>query len=257
MQQDFDIRVISLIDQNDRRDRIKKLFENTEISWKFIDAISGKHLDNYWHHYDQAQRLKHLGYDMRNNEIACFLSHRVAWQECVNAQRPFLVVEDDITINTVFSSLDEVVQNINQLCKNLQNNFFIRTGRVVERKSYPIRQISEKIQLIRCLKDPMSTIGYLVSPDVAQKLLIHSEKFNIPADNFLWQGWVHGCHLLDIQPQIFLTDEDETPSTIGNRQKPKIKFTKKFSREWYRFAAQRNETLYQKQLLKLIHQSEK
>ena len=65
MQQNFDIRVISLIDQQDRRERVQQLFKDTNIAWQFLDAVSGKNLENYWHHYDQAQRLKTLGYDMQ------------------------------------------------------------------------------------------------------------------------------------------------------------------------------------------------
>jgi len=252
MQQNFDIRVISLIDQQDRRERVQQLFKDTNIAWQFLDAVSGKNLENYWHHYDQAQRLKTLGYDMRNNEIACFLSHRIAWQQCVENNKPMLVLEDDIKINPTFQSIAATIPTIHQLLPELKEHFFVRVGRVNEREHIFIKKINDT-QLVRCLKDPMSTIAYLVTPQIAQSLLAHSEKFSLPVDNFLWQGWRHGCHLLDIVPQICFTNEDETPSTIGTRQKPSISPCKKVSREYYRFMQKTKDYFYQKKILKKLN----
>lgn len=252
MQQNFDIRVISLIDQQDRRERVQQLFKDTNIAWQFLDAVSGKNLENYWHHYDQAQRLKTLGYDMRNNEIACFLSHRIAWQQCVENDRPMLVLEDDIQLTSRLKSFDQVIPMAEALIAFLKENLFVRIGNLhgdhPENKAHlEIHTFADQpSSIVRYKKDPMTTMGYLLSPQIAKKLLAHSEKFSLPVDNFLWCGWQHGACLLDILPPLVFTSDDDTPSTIGNRQKPEIKFFRKISREWHRLLHNKNQFIYRK-----------
>jgi len=254
MQQKFDIRVISLAGQIDRRKNIEHLFAGSQVTWSFMDAIVGKTPEAYgslWQHYDRSRRLQLLGYEMRDNEIACFLSHRKVWKECIANGKPLLILEDDIKLHPEFSHIAKAMDMIPTLLEYLKDGFFIRIGNLGEQKHTVVKKI-QNTHLIRCKKDPLGTCAYIVTPTVAQKLLTHSEKFSAPVDHYLWHGWVHGCHLLDMTPPIFFTDDGDTPSTIGTRKKPQIPAYKKIAREWHRAIQRHHESVYSKNLLNTL-----
>ena len=132
MPQNFEIRVISLKNQLDRREKINNLFDNKNIRWSFFDAISGKDIQPFLHMYDRKKRLQTPGYDLRDNEIACFLSHRAVWQECLKENKSFLILEDDVSINT---SLPRFLDSINNIIETVaENNLFIRLGNTFKKK---------------------------------------------------------------------------------------------------------------------------
>ena len=81
--QGFDIRVISLRDARERRQHMAALFAGSGADWSYFDAIAGASLPAALPAYDRQRRLRLLGYDLRQNEIACFLSHREVWRHAV------------------------------------------------------------------------------------------------------------------------------------------------------------------------------
>lgn len=253
MQQKFKINVISLVDQVDRRSKIQKLLHSNTIEWSFVDAISGKNIAAWLHLYDQPRRLKALGYDMRNNEIACFLSHRMAWQNCVRDAMPYLVLEDDVKLAAPLHDIDHVVPVIHEICEYLGDELFIRLGNShYSSKHVPLHRLGNGLDIVRFENDPLSAFAYLISPAVAQKLLKHSEKFFTPVDDFMWRGWEHGCRLLDMSDDIIFTSDEGNPSNIGDRSKPKIGILQKISREYYRFFDNKNKIVYERDVLKKI-----
>src|SRR6218665_3770091 len=128
MQQNFEIRVISLVDQKDRRDKVSSILDAQPLRWRFMDAVSGKNISEYIRHYDRARRVKALGYEMKDNEIACFISHRKVWQECVEAQKPYLILEDDIKLSDSVLHAGEVVEFVNNLILDQAESVYVRLG---------------------------------------------------------------------------------------------------------------------------------
>lgn len=256
--QNFDICVISLPDQHVRREKIRKIFAPHTAAWSFVDAIAGKDLSPShpaWTHYHQSKRVGMVGYDMRPNEIACFLSHQKAWQRCVDNQTPTLILEDDIKIKEKLD-FEEFIATTNQACTFLNANFIIRLGNThYKTKNTILKKISESFSLARYQEDPQSAFAYLISPQTAAKLLRHSEKFFTPVDNFMWRGWEHSCHVLDIVPDLVYTSEEDNPSNIGDRSKPKISLVKKIRREILRPVLNRGKKFYELTALKKIQSS--
>ena len=254
MPQNFEIRVISLKNQLDRREKINNLFDNKNIRWSFFDAISGKDIQPFLRMYDRKKRLQTPGYDLRDNEIACFLSHRAVWQECLKENKSFLILEDDVSINT---SLPRFLDSINNIIETIaENNLFIRLGNTFKKKYIKVHSINKNLNITRYYKDPYGGFGYLISPLIAKNLINNSNIFWTPVDDFLWRGWDHDSCLLDIWPSLISTSDIENPSSIGDRKKPKISLFKKIKREFFRAIENKQKNTYQKTIISRIEKNE-
>ena len=255
MPQNFEIRVISLKNQLDRREKINNLFDNKNIRWSFSDAISGKDIQPFLRMYDRKKRLQTPGYDLRDNEIACFLSHREIWKECAQKNKNFLILEDDIKINSN-TSLD-LIDSTNKIIEKVKkNHLFVRLGNLFKRDFFELGEISTGLHLVRYKRDPSTTMGYILSPNIASKLVLHSENFFTAVDDFLWRGWEHQCCLLDVYPNILFTSDIETPSAIGDRSKPKLTIIKKIKREYFRALDTKKRSNYEKSIILKLRKNE-
>lgn len=250
MKQNFEIRVISLVDQLDRRSKISSILNTKPLRWGFMDAVSGKNIAPYIELYDRKRRLKALGYEMRDNEIACFISHRKVWQECVQSQKTYLILEDDIKLSPQISGTEEVVDLIHGLILERGEELYVRLGILRKGLKFAVRgKLNAHVDLVRFEKDPLTAMAYVISPQIAEKLLQASERFFTPVDDFMWRGWEHQCCLLDVLPSIFYTSDEDTPSNIGDRAKPQIGLFKKIKREYHRLMDNKNKIAYEKKML--------
>ena len=251
MAQVFKINVISLAHQRDRREKMCLLLENSEREWAFVDAISGNDIAPYAHLYDRQRRLKVLGYDMKPNEIACVLSHRQAWENCVRDGVPYLVLEDDVLVATPFEDFNATVPVADAICHAMGDALFARLGNSRARgMKVDVHAVGHGIDVVRYEKDPLSSFAYLLSPQIARQLLRGSERFFVPVDNFMWRGWEHGCCMYDVNPHVMTTSDVDNPSSIGDRRKPRIGLARKARREYYRFFDNKDKLLYEQTMLK-------
>lgn len=242
------VKVISLSNAQNRRKTMSDILNQTDLKWSFLDAVSGADVGLDHPSYDRTQRLKTPGYDMKVNEIACFMSHRKAWAECVQHNEPVLVLEDDVQISADFP-LEKINYLIELIISKAPKNSIPRLGHgKIKSETASVLKINEIINFIRCRKDPLGAFSYIVTPDVAKKLLNTSSKFSVPADDFLWRGWENGCFVLDLSREIFFTTDINNPSTIGDRKKPEISLLKKISREFYRAKENKIKNKFEKKL---------
>jgi glycosyl transferase, family 25 len=258
MSQNFEIHVISLKNQTQRREKIEAILEGQGLKWSFFDAIAGGDISIYLGMYDREKRLRNLGYDLRINEIACFISHRTLWEACVRQGVPFLILEDDIKINQGVGDFAQAAQIVHLIIEKIKPEYlFVRLGNLFDRKFQVLQKISDDFDIVRYQRDPSTAMGYIISPQVAEILLAQSEKFFCAVDNYMWRGWEHGCCLLDVSPALFFTSDADTPSSIGDRSKPAIGLLKKIKREYFRALDGAQRSRYEKKIIKelLKHES--
>lgn len=257
MAQEFEIRVISLLNQTDRRERIVRIFDGQSVDWSFFNAIPGHAIADFLKMYDRKKRLQYLGYDLRDNEIACFLSHRKIWEECVQKNKPFLVLEDDVKICEQMQNFSQVAECVDFLIHSIHSHFlFIRLGNLFQRKFQRIKTVKDGLTVVRYHRDPSTAMAYIISPDVAKRLLSNSRSFFCAVDNYMWRGWEHGCCLLDLSPALFFTSDADTPSTIGDRSKPAMGFFRKIKREFYRAVDANKRSNYEKSIVQYLVKNE-
>lgn len=183
--------VIHLDRALNRKNNVEKIYSDInkipalhQFSKITIHAIDGKQLthEKINKHY-KSKLIKPYtpnSIKMSNNVIACFLSHRKAWQFIVdNNFDSALIFEDDASIDPIFFK-----QALQIGLNNLRQNFIIRFKLNQPKKIESFFGLYNSDIYIPLIPPPV-TASYLISKESAQKLLDSSKKFDRPVDDFL------------------------------------------------------------------------
>ena len=160
----MNIFVINLSGDVERRQFQKQQLSELGLDYKILNAISTDDInkETYKKHYFDWQR------PLLNTEVACYFSHRSAWQKIINKNMPALILEDD-------ALLSKCVPELLNSFTNKKNVDFISLE-VAGRKKF-ISKIGENIvcnsKLYRLYQDRNGAAGYILWPSGAKKLLQH------------------------------------------------------------------------------------
>jgi glycosyl transferase family 25 len=130
-----------------------------------IDGISDKKYDK---HYFDWQR------PLRNSEVACYFSHRSAWQKIIDNNIPALILEDDALLS---KHTPDILNSISELSHIDLVQLEIR-GRKKLIKDHG-NKISSTHTLYRLYQDRTGAAGYVLWPSGAKKLLEHESVYGI------------------------------------------------------------------------------
>lgn len=224
----IDIRVISLKRATDRRAEIERQFSSQDVDWTFFDAVEGIPADTDAVYERELRRRLKDGVDLSRGEIGCFMSHRTLWQECAAGNRPMLILEDDVRFECDLKKvLDLALQHSGSYD-------LLRLHGSIPRKPRLIRQLDERLGLVKFYKDPLDTAAYLIKPRTAAVLVQKSRRFFLTVDNFLAAGWLHRQRIRALHPYPVRLSEHHDDSTIGNRINPRPPLGKRIVRELHR-----------------------
>jgi len=90
--------VISLPGSSDRQEKARLELVKTNLRWRFLDAIRGSALPTLPAEYLPKKVKRLLGFELTSSELGCFLSHKKAWQACVDDNIPTIIFEDDFRL---------------------------------------------------------------------------------------------------------------------------------------------------------------
>ena len=158
----MNIFVINLSSDVERRQFQKQQLSELRLDYKILNAISIDDInkETYKKHYFDWQR------PLRNTEVACYFSHRSAWQKIINKNMPALILEDD-------ALLSKCVPELLKSFTNKKNVDFISLE-VAGRKKF-ISKIGQDTacnsKLFRLYQDRNGAAGYILWPSGAKKLL--------------------------------------------------------------------------------------
>lgn len=167
-------------------------------------------------------------FGMSVNEIACFLSHKKAWQYIIDNNFEYgLILEDDASINNVlFSKAFKVADD------NLKDNCLIRfhtTNLRFWRRIFAKYKNGFYIPYIPRL----GAVCYMMNQNTAKKLQAFSSKFDRPVDTFMQFIKAEGVFSFELMPSgIKEISYKLGGSTI--QKKKKIKLYQKLFREYLR-----------------------
>ena len=202
------ILVISLERSLDRRKKVEQEMQKISLPWGFLDAIDGSKLAEVPVEY-KSKKVKRLqGYELTPNEIGCYLSHKKAWQRCVESGIPTLVLEDDYVLSTNF-------QDILMTTLGEMNQYgYVRLQGLYEVPCQEILTLPG-VRLVKNRGDAVGATAYLLRPDIARELIKHSSNIYEPVDHFLEHYQKHGLEFLAIRP--YPVDITRAKSTIADR----------------------------------------
>jgi len=156
--------IINLSSAIKRRQFQQKQLSKLGLDYEILKATSIYDIshETFAKHYKDWQR------PLRKTEVACYFSHRSAWQKIIDTNTAALILEDD-------ALLSKCVPELLKSFINKQNIDLINLE-VAGRKKF-ISKIGEDIvcntKLLRLYQDRTGAAGYVLWPSGAQKLLEH------------------------------------------------------------------------------------
>lgn len=133
-------------------------------------------------------------FQLKAAEIACFLSHRAAWQNLLDSGAPAgFISEDDMRPRANFSEAFALAR------AQIHNCGLIRFPHRDREKGSVIGQ-SGQTQLIRPRFIGLGAVAYMIDRRAAAKLLAATRHFDRPLDVFLQMFWVSGVRPGSLRP---------------------------------------------------------
>jgi len=154
--------VISLPDAVKRRKLQKDQLTKLGLEYKILDATSVEDISEatYEKHYFDWQR------PLRKTEVACYYSHRSAWDRVIRSGEPALILEDD-AILSIF--LPELLGSLDKIKRTDMINLENRGRKKFVSRSYVDIECNSK--LLRLYQDRTGAAGYILWPSGANKLI--------------------------------------------------------------------------------------
>jgi len=164
------ILIISLPSAKERRDFQQNQLSKLGLEFEFLDATSIYDLNEvtYKQHYQDWQR------PLKNTEVACYYSHRRAWDRVIQSNKPALILEDDALLSKCAPTLlKDLLSRKDADLINFENRarkkFVSRSGESITCNS----------KLLRLYQDRTGAAGYILWPSGAKKLIQCEEKKGI------------------------------------------------------------------------------
>ncbi|MEP9374197.1 glycosyltransferase family 25 protein [Mesorhizobium sp. KR1-2] len=212
--------VIHLARAEQRKEHVKKLAAELPFPLEIIEAVDGKLLPDEAIEKFCRPRLYRPTYPfaLNRNEIACFLSHRRAWQAIVDQNLDAaLIMEDDAAPIAPFSDGLELALT------NIEREGFIRFPFRDGRESGRLVARSGDVSLIEPVCAGLGMVTQLVSRDAAARLLKATETVDRPVDVLLQMPWVTGVVARSVVPGGI---REISPTLGGSTLKPKRQISK-------------------------------
>ena len=193
------ILVINLDRRADRLARITGEFRRLGLGFQRLAAVDGVLLDDsaVSQIYDPRANRSHYFAPLNRAEIACWLSHRRAWEAIADSAATFgLVFEDDATLSdtllAVLAALEgrPVDWDVLKL-HSYETHIAARIG-----------PLAPGVDLVRHVTVSLSTVAYGVSRAGARKLLASTLPIKRPLDVELQHWWDHAIDVLAIEPSV-------------------------------------------------------
>jgi glycosyl transferase family 25 len=153
------------------------------LEYKILNATSADDISEatYKKHYFDWQR------PLRKTEVACYFSHRSAWDKVIRSGEPALILEDD-AILSIF--LPKLLDSLNKIKNTDLINLENRSRKKFVSRSYVEIECNSK--LLRLYQDRTGAAGYILWPSGANKLIQLENNSGIG----LADAHITACHTL-------------------------------------------------------------
>lgn len=188
--------IIHLDRAHDRLAQVDILSSQIPFNTVVLSAIDSQKLDESMirQFYHKKLYRPYYPFTLSTNEIACFLSHRKAWQYIADENLDAgLILEDDVLPNEQF------INAVHFALEHMGPQDFIRfpfrekeTGKTLFKQS--------SFRIIEPVKVGLGQVTQLIGRDAAKQLLKFTEKFDRPVDTTMQIFWKTGIKPLVTLP---------------------------------------------------------
>ena len=157
---DFKSYIINLPQEKSRRKFMENQMEDLNLSPIFISAVTVSDISQNDYVRDG------MGWErpLRKTELACFLSHKKAWEAAALSNTHSLILEDDALLST---SCKEIIRDVTNF---IDFDLICLETRFRRKKLIGPIQKSLKGSFARLYQDRTGAAAYILSPEGAQKL---------------------------------------------------------------------------------------
>ncbi len=225
--------VINLKRSVERKARMKHALNKVGISFEFLEAVDSSTSNFlYSERRNDALTRKRFGYKLIDNEIACFASHHLAWEKCLEINEPILILEDNCDLSPEFKTQYHLFEALSQKYD------FLKLAATKQNAYKVIESVNSTLDVIRYKKRTCGIMGYILTPKAAKKFIQNAHQFIEPVDDYMEKPYKHGISTYVLKPD--LVKRADIPSTIGKKRKNKsgIKLWQKFYIEFFRLYEQ-------------------
>jgi GR25 family glycosyltransferase involved in LPS biosynthesis len=217
--------VISLARATTRAENARRLLERLPMTGELLPAVDGRAMseDEIRAVYVRELHSPRYPFELRANEVGCFLSHRKAWQAIVDrGLEAGLILEDDVTIDE--SRIDAAIACL----RSHQSRFpYVQlpvrpiptsAETIFQSDGHAVRM--SRVTLLRCS-------GQWVTRHGAEQLLRATKTFDRPVDTTLQMHWLTGIRCVTLDPTCIIdSGNDLGGSTIGDNKPSRLRFAK-------------------------------
>lgn len=217
-----------------RGEHARSLIDNLPVPTEILDAVDGEAMSEpeIAGVFRRSLHRPWYPFALRKSEIACFLSHRKAWQEIVDRNLSAgLIVEDDVEPGEGFDALFRLAAS------SIQPNDYIRFPRWERGENGDVVAAENGLSIIEPRLPGLGMQMQLVGVEAARALLAATRRFDRPVDTTIQMGWLHTARILSARPiAIREIDFDLGGSVVQNKKKTlAARLYREVMRPWYRF----------------------
>ena len=193
------ILLINLDKSTDRLEQQRNQFNELGLEFERLPAVTIHDFSD-----EDYERMAFNGQrPMKQSELACFLSHKKAWDYIVEHNEPCVVLEDDAVLVKNFKN---IIDDLNQLTDLDYVNLEVhgRKKTVAKKATYSVAD--HQYSLLEIYIDRSGTGGYVLYPSGAKTLLEFMSKRAIG----LSDEFIHSCYALNafqIEPAALLQSD--------------------------------------------------
>ena len=213
--------VINLKSSTDRLEFQKTQLESLGIDYAIIEAVEASQLnDNFYQ--DKSMSWER---PLRKSELACCLSHTLAWERVIKENKPYLILEDDAILHKdTTSALYALGDKYKFDCVNLETR---NRKKILGKTKVPLL---DDYTLSPIIYNKSGAAAYLLWPSGAKILYGYYQKHGAALADAILAHCDHLKHF-QIEPALAIqidccTDYNiappiETTSSISQHSKPK------------------------------------
>lgn len=209
----MNVLIINLPRSKDRREFQEKQFKDLNIKPIILNAVSTDDISE--HQFEKEA----FGWQrpLKKVELACFLSHKKAWEYVINYNKPMLIIEDDaVVVRDLKILLQELELNTKSFHPDLIN-LEVRSRKKIIGKE-PVCEFEDlQYKLLPLYQERTGTGGYILFPTGAKKLLEKSK--NIPAataDAFIFS--TYELNTYQIEPAALVQEDQMIAYGLANKE---------------------------------------
>ena len=237
LQKHLKIFVINLPEDQQKKNRIKKLLSKFKFNYEFFKAVNGKDkkINSFLGYSDKKRRL-FFGRSLLPKELGIFESHKLIYQKIIkNKINHALIFEDDVCFDKNFKYFLFKILDLDYQWDLIR---FISGKKLDNAISRKVIDLSKEHYLKRFPKLYGGAHAYLISLEGAKKLLELTNNFYYPIDLVMGQTWKNNLNSLICNPGLVWQEKElniDPPESIRfKKQEKKLLSLYIWTRGWFK-----------------------